>query len=275
MAKLYTRKELDERLRNEIAAGRPLFMTNAGCGLTAKLQAMGGTDIIIVSPTSYWRMKGQSSINAFMPSANSVECIRSILPEISAVVDEAPLGVLYNCHNPLQDDVKILSEFKEQGVCAVNPLMVKAYGEAFNARLDSFGIGWQRELDIIKICHDLDMYTLSYAYTPEEAKILAGEGTDMIFSHLGQTIGGLLGSHAKMTLDEAVELSAAIFDAAREANPNILLMLHGGSLTTPEDVEYVYKRTNADGFVGGSAAERLPIEQSVLNATKSFKSYSR
>jgi predicted TIM-barrel enzyme len=41
---------------------------------------------------------------------------------------------------------------------------------------------------------------------------------------------------------------------------------------TPEDVQYLLdKTTGLDGYVGGSTAERLPVEKSVTAAVKEFK----
>ena len=52
MAQVYTATEVVARLRKEISGGRPLFVPNCGSGLTAKLQEMGGSDMIVISGTS-------------------------------------------------------------------------------------------------------------------------------------------------------------------------------------------------------------------------------
>jgi predicted TIM-barrel enzyme len=36
-------------------------------------------------------------------------------------------------------------------------------------------------------------------------------------------------------------------------------------------VEYIFKNTDAQGFTGGSAAERMPIEKAVLEITEAYK----
>jgi predicted TIM-barrel enzyme len=42
-------------------------------------------------------------------------------------------------------------------------------------------------------------------------------------------------------------------------------------MENPEDVAYVLERTNAQGFVGASSIERLPIETAIVSAIKAFK----
>ena len=42
----------------------------------------------------------------------------------------------------------------------------------------------------------------------------------------------------------------------------------------PEDVSYVLQRTTAQGFVGASSIERLPVESAIVGAVKAFKKIS-
>ena len=80
-----------------------------------------------------------------------------------------------------------------------------------------------------------------------------------------------MGAKTGLSLDDASQLSQKIFDAARLVNPAIILFAHGGPIEGPKDVEYVFKHTNAQGFIGGSAAERVPIEKAVYAATLEYK----
>jgi predicted TIM-barrel enzyme len=44
-------------------------------------------------------------------------------------------------------------------------------------------------------------------------------------------------------------------------------------MSFPENVEYVLSRTSGvDGFMGGSSGERFPVEKSVTEVTRGFKS---
>ena len=77
-----------------------------------------------------------------------------------------------------------------------------------------------------------------------------------------------------MTLDEAVRATQDLIDAARAVKPDVIALAHGGPMEDPEDVAYVLERTTAQGFVGASSIERLPVETAVVGAVKAFKKIS-
>ena len=79
-----------------------------------------------------------------------------------------------------------------------------------------------------------------------------------------------LAAQATITLDDAVKLVRK-YGAARDVNPDIILFAHGGPMKGPKEVQYVLDNTNAQGFIGGSAAERMPIEKAVRAATQEYK----
>jgi predicted TIM-barrel enzyme len=271
MATRYSEKEVIERLQAEIKKGRPLFMPNCGCGLTAKLQEKGGADLICVSATSYWRMKGQGSLAPLMPYSDINKVIFDLAPEIVANVKSAPLLSLSGATNPLLPHKQHLQRLWDAGISGINPFMVKIYGDAIMDQMENIGMGWTREVDMIRTAHEMNMFTLAYAFTPAEATILAEAGAAAISSHVGSTKGGLMGAKTGLSLEQASEVSQQIFDAARKVNPAVILFAHGGPIEGPREVEYVFKNTNAQGFIGGSAAERVPIEKAVYAATLEYK----
>jgi predicted TIM-barrel enzyme len=73
-----------------------------------------------------------------------------------------------------------------------------------------------------------------------------------------------------MSLDEAADKTRAMADAARAVNPNILVLCHGGPISSPSDVEETLKRVSIDGFVGASSMERLPVEKGIREKTAEF-----
>ena len=271
MAKLYTAKEVTSRLRAEIDAGRPLFAPNCGFGLSAKLQEMGGADLIIASATSYWRMKGQGSLAALMPNSDINQILFDLLPEIVANVSDAPVLTLSGAFNPLLPHKEHLERLRDAGVSGINPFMIKIYGDETVAQMDKIGIGWKREVEFIETAVKMDMFTLAYAFTPEEAKVMASVGAHSIATHFGSTVGGLKGAASDMTLEEPTERSQEMFHAALQENPDVILFAHGGPIEGPAEAAHVIKNTSAHGFIGGSAAERMPIEKAILAITNEYK----
>ena len=64
---------------------------------------------------------------------------------------------------------------------------------------------------------------------------------------------------------------ALVFDAARAQRSDVILLAHGGPFTTPEDTELLYAQTDAQGFLGESSIEHIPIEKGVAKAARDYK----
>lgn len=272
MTHSYTAGQVLERLHLEVAAGRPLFVPNCGFGLSAKQQEAGGADLICISGTSHWRMKGQGSLAAMMPNSDVNETIFQLAPEIMANVTETPVISLSAAFNPLIPHQAHLERLRAAGISGINPFMIKIYGDALVTQLDAIGMGFDREVEMIAEAAAMDMFALAYAFTPEEAVRLVDAGAHAISSHFGATVGGATGARTEFGLQEATDRSQAIFEAARSANPDVILFAHGGPIEGPEQVQHVLKNTLAQGFIGGSAAERVPIEQAIIATTRTYKS---
>ena len=61
------RKEILARLKKKVAEGRPIVGTGAGTGLSAKSEEAGGTDLIIVYNSGWFRMQGLPSVCGNFP----------------------------------------------------------------------------------------------------------------------------------------------------------------------------------------------------------------
>jgi predicted TIM-barrel enzyme len=240
-------------------------------GLSAKLQEKGGSDIICISPTSYCRLKGLGSLASFLPLWDVNQIIFDLSREILPIIKETPVISLSSPHNPLLPHREHLQKLRDMGISGVNPFISKIYGPGFGEQIEQIGMGWSNEVEFTKIAVEMNMFVFAYAFSGEEAKTLADAGAHIIASHVGSTIGGTIGAKTGMSLEQAAELSQEIFDAARKANKDVILFAHGGPIEGPKEVEYIFKNTNAQGFTGGSAAERMPIEQAILAVTRDYK----
>ena len=246
-------------------------MPNCGMGISAKLQEKGGSDLICISPTSYCRLKGLGSVAAFLPFWDVNQIVFELSKEILPMVKDAPVISLSSPHNPLLPHKEHLRKLWEMRISGVNPFISKLYGESFSEQIEQIGMGWSNEVEFVKTARELNMFTFCYAFSPEEAETLTDAGADIIASHVGSTKGGTIGANTTMSLDEAAELSQKIFDTTRKVNKDVILFAHGGPIEEPKEVEYIFKHTNAQGFTGGSAVERMPIEKAILEVTEEYK----
>jgi predicted TIM-barrel enzyme len=118
----------------------------------------------------------------------------------------------------------------------------------------------------------MDMFTIVYVGSPEEAKAMAESGADVIIAHVGTTVGGSIGvTNATMSLAEAAKITQGIIDAAKSVRKDLIFLSHGGPINTPEDAAFINEHTDTDGFVGASSLERMAVEQSLTDLTQRFK----
>jgi len=69
-----------------------------------------------------------------------------------------------------------------------------------------------------------------------------------------------------------VPLIEAWAKAARAANPDVLVLCHGGPIATPEDAAYILQECRScHGFYGASSLERLPTETALTETARTFK----
>ncbi len=94
---------------------------------------------------------------------------------------------------------------------------------------------------------------------------------DIIVCHLGLTTGGGSGTESGTTL----EASPALLDewaAARSVREDVIVLVHGGGVSMPDDADFVLNNTTVcHGFYGASFMERLPVEQAFEKLTEAFK----
>ncbi|MDZ7836661.1 MAG: phosphoenolpyruvate hydrolase family protein [Actinomycetota bacterium] len=58
---------------------------------------------------------------------------------------------------------------------------------------ESVGLGFSREIELVKKARSKDIFTMAYVFTPQEAEDMANAGLDCLVPHAGGTAGGLQG----------------------------------------------------------------------------------
>ncbi len=274
MAKRYTRQEFLDRLLAEIKRGKPLVMTGAGNGIAAKFIEQGGVDILGVYNTGYFRMQGYGSLAGMLPMADANEMVyqigkREVLPQVK----ETPVIAGLNGVDVLRDMRLFLADCRRIGFSGVHNFPTVAWldGE-FRKTLEKTGLGYQHELEMLKLARELDMLTIGYAFNEEDAEWLMSEAApDIFIFHAGITRGGSTGYADSRPLQEMAERSQAHYELAKKIKPDVILLAHGASLVNPEDAQYMLDHTDCHGVQLGSSIERMAIEQPLVERAASFK----
>ncbi len=270
------RGEALARLRGEVAAGRPIIGAGAGTGLSAKCAEAGGADLIIIYNSGRYRMAGRGSLAGMLPYGDANAIVVEMAAEVLPIVRRTPVLAGVCGTDPFRLMPVFLRQIKEMGFSGVqNFPTVGLFDGVFRVNLEETGMGYGLEVEMIRQAHALDLLTCPYVFTPDEARQMAAAGADVLVPHMGLTTSGAIGAQTAITLDEAVTRVQAMHDAAKEVNPDVLVLCHGGPIATPDDAAYVLARTRGVvGFFGASSMERLPTEIAMTENMRRFKSVS-
>ncbi|NMD08286.1 MAG: phosphoenolpyruvate hydrolase family protein, partial [Phyllobacteriaceae bacterium] len=120
-----------------------------------------------------------------------------------------------------------------------------------------------------------DMLTTPYVFNTDEAVAMTKAGADIIVAHMGLTTGGNIGAETALKLSDCPKIVAGIADAAKKVRKDVIVLCHGGPISSPEDAAYILRSTKGiHGFYGASSMERLPTEIALTQQTRDFKSIS-
>lgn len=266
------RSEILSQLRAKIARGQPIIGGGAGTGLSARCEEEGGIDLIVIYNSGRYRMAGRGSLAGLLAYGNANEIVVDMAKEVLPVVKDTPVLAGVNGTDPFMIREDFLNTLTSLGFSGIqNFPTVGLIDGTFRANLEETGMGFGLEVDLVKAARDKDLLTTPYAFNPEEAHAMASAGADIVVAHLGLTTGGNIGAETALTLDQCISAIDAMAEAARDANPDVIVLCHGGPISMPDDAQYVLERAkDCQGFYGASSMERLPSETALVAQTRAF-----
>lgn len=267
-----SRSELITRFRNAVQQGRFLVGAGAGTGLSAKFAEAGGADLIIIYNSGRYRMAGRGSLAGMMPYGDANAIVVDMAAEVLPVVKSTPVLAGVCGTDPFRLMPVFLDQLKAMGFAGVqNFPTVGLIDGVFRQNLEETGMGFDHEVEMIRLAVARDLLAVPYVFTPEESIAMAKADADVIVAHVGLTSSGTIGAKTVVSLDDAVLQIQKIRDAAVTVKPDVLVLCHGGPVAEPADAKYVLDRTEGiHGFFGASSMERLPTEVAIANRVKSF-----
>jgi predicted TIM-barrel enzyme len=271
-----TRGEALARLRETVEGGKPIVGCGAGTGISAKFAERGGADLIIIYNSGRYRMAGRGSLAGLMPYGDANGIVIEMAAEVLPVVRDTPVLAGVCGTDPFRLMPVFIKRLKEVGFSGVqNFPTVGLIDGNLRANLEATGMGYDKEVEAIRIAHELDMLTTPYVFDVEEARAMAEAGADLLVAHVGLTTAGSIGAAVAMTLDEAVAKVLEIAEAGRRVREDIIVICHGGPFDEPENVgRALAEMPGILGFFGASSIERLPTERAISAQVEAFKNIS-
>jgi predicted TIM-barrel enzyme len=267
------RTEMLERLRSQVAQGKPIVGCGAGTGISAKCAEAGGADLIIIYNSGRYRMAGRGSLAGLMPYGDANAIVVEMASEVLPIAKNTPVLAGVCGTDPFRLMPVFLKQLKEIGFSGVqNFPTVGLIDGNFRANLEGTGMGYDKEVEMIHAAHQLDLFTSPYVFDEDQAREMAKAGADQLVAHVGLTTSGSIGAAVALTLDEAIDRVLAIARAGCQVRSDLLVICHGGPFDEPDSVGKALPRMpGVAGFFGASSIERLPTERAIVGQVKSFK----
>lgn len=245
----------------------------SGIGLSAKSVEAGGGDLVIIYNSGRFRMAGCGSLAGLMPYSNANEVVVEMAAEVIPVVRNISVIAGVCGTDPFKDIPGFLKQLQDLGFAGVqNFPTVGLIDGQFRANLEETGMGYEKEVEMIRNASELGLLTTPYVFNVDEAKMMTEAGADILVAHMGLTTSGSIGAKTGKTLEQCVTEIQAIRNAAVQLNKNIIVLCHGGPIAAPEDAKFVLDRVQGlHGFYGASSMERLPVEVAIKDTTAQFK----
>src|SRR5205823_11832113 len=212
----FTRDQCLERLRRQVAAGKPIIGGGAGTGINAKCAGAGGIAPIIIYNSGRFRMAGRGSLSGMMPYGDANGIVLDMAREVLPVVKKTPVLAGVCGTDPFRIMKLFLRDVIHAGFSGVqNFPTVGLIDGLFRQNLEETDMGFGHEVDMIRLAHELGLLTTPYAFNDDEARAMAQAGADILIPHMGLTTKGSIGAKTALTLDDAVGRVQAMHDAAK------------------------------------------------------------
>ena len=269
-----SRSEILRRVRAEVAAGRPVVGCGAGAGISAKSAEAGGADLIIIYNSGRYRMAGRGSLAGLMPYGDANGIVVEMAAEVLPVVTNTPVLAGVCGTDPFRLMPVFLKQLKEMGFSGIqNFPTVGLIDGNFRRDLEATGMGYDKEVEVVREAHLMDMFTAPYVFDEQQAVMMAEAGADMLVAHVGLTASGTIGAtdcHDPRRGYRTRGGNRRGWPKSPRGHPGHLprrpLRRAGqrGSKALP-------RLPTSVGFFGASSIERLPTERAITEQVRAFK----
>ncbi len=269
----FERQALMAKFQDMVRRRQPIIGGGAGTGISAKCEEAAGIDLIVIYNSGRYRMAGRASSAGLLAYGNANDIVLEMAGEVLPVVKNTPVIAGVNGTDPFIVMPVFLKKLKELGFSGVqNFPTVGIIDGTFRQSLEETGITFSTEVEMIGQAHAIDLLTTPYVFSAEEAVAMTEAGADFVVPHMGVTTGGTVGATTAKSLDDSVKLIDEWGEAARRVRKDVIVIAHGGPISSPEDVAYVLKNSrHCNGFYGASSMERLPTEIAIKSHVQKYK----
>src|SRR5215212_6872624 len=167
----FTRQQVLDRLRHQVELGKPIVGGGAGTGISAKFEEAGGIDLIVIYNSGRYRMAGRGSLAGLMPYGDANAIVMEMAAEVLTVVEHTPVLAGVCGTDPFRSMDRFLEQVKDAGFSGVqNFPTVGLIDGTFRANLEETGMGYDKEVAMIRSARRADLFTSPYVFNTSEAE---------------------------------------------------------------------------------------------------------
>jgi predicted TIM-barrel enzyme/DNA-binding NtrC family response regulator len=266
-----------ERLRGTLRASQASsrsFLIGAaiGTGMAAQAAARGGADFLLALNAGRLRSMGEPSVASLLALRDTNRVVMDFAQTEIRSRTKLPVFVGLAAFDPRLDPAGIARQVLAAGFDGISNFPTVALIDGrFRRFLEASGFGFEREVALLRAARDHGLATLAYVHTPDEARRMAGIGVDIVNIDLGWNTGGTLGVATSMQIDDAAEFAGRMVRSLRKVAADTICVVEGGPIVRPEQMDHVCRAAQADGYIGGSTIDRVPLETAIELVTSAFK----
>jgi len=271
------RRQILIQMRHKIEKGEMIIGSGAGNGLNAKAQVAGGTDIIIVYNSGYFRTHGHGSLAGLMPFDNANETTFDIGRFILRQSSGKPVMAGLCAQDPGATLKELVQRTKREGYSGIQNFPTVGLIDGMHRQhLEATGMGYDKEVELVRLANQAGLLTTPYVFNVKEAEAMTAAGADILVLHFGLTIssGNCGGADTRITtsMDDSVALAKEVVKKARAINPDVIILIHGGIFDSAESyVALSTKVAGINGFYGASPFEREPAYSAIAGTVSDFR----
>ncbi len=251
--------------------GRFLLGAAIGTGMAARAAERGGADFLLALNAGRFRSMGT-------PSA---ACMLALRDANSMVMEFGSTEILPCTSVPVffgvgsfgfEDVPALIDSIIAAGFHGVVNFPSRLFLDGrYRQFLEECGMGFEREISILRQARARGLLTLAYVGTVAEARMAAEADVDIVNIQFGWNKGGSVGVSSALALQDAATSAAELIKAVHSINKHARCVVEGGPIVTPEQMEEVCLSAGADGYIGGSTIDRVPLESAIEMTTNAFK----
>jgi predicted TIM-barrel enzyme/DNA-binding NtrC family response regulator len=266
-----------ERVRfalREAQARNGTFLVAAaiGTGMAAQAAARGGADFLVALNAGHLRSMGEPSVAAMLALRDTNRFVMDFAKAEIRPRTTLPVFVGLAACDPRLDLDALLQQVRDAGFEGVTNFPTVALIDGrFRRFLEASGFGMAREIRLLQRARQHGLATLGYVHTGPEARQMAMAGIDIVNIDLGWNTGGALGVATRMPITEAADVAERMIRTVRKVAPDTICVVEGGPIVRPEQMDEVCRAARADGYIGGSTIDRVPLETAIELVTSAFK----